>query len=111
MRLPPRHVLIGTATKSTLAILSGLAFGFLAAGVCQGGSQASASAPAPAPPREYRTMTTCHPSVRGVVDQRQVENAVSSMANEHARAGWALADTTAYEASTGLCVLLIFRRP
>ncbi|MGQ0549148.1 MAG: hypothetical protein ACT4PY_05735 [Armatimonadota bacterium] len=111
MRLPPRHVLTGTATKSTLAILSGLALGLLAAGVCPAGSQASASAPTPAPAREYRTMTTCHPPVGGVVDQRQVENAVSGMANEHARSGWVLADTTAYEASTGLCVLLIFRRP
>lgn len=110
MRFPPRHVLVGTATKSTLAILSGLALGLLAAGVCPAGSQASSPTPPPAPP-EYRAMTTCHPPVLGAMDQRHVENAVGGMATEQGRSGWTLADATAYGTPGGLCVLLIFRRP
>ena len=110
MRFPPRSVLIGTATKSTLAILSGLAFGLLAAGVCPAGSQASSPALPPAP-SQYRAMTTCHPPVLGAMDQRRVENAVGGMATEQGRSGWTLAEATAYDTPGGLCVLLIFRRP
>ncbi len=109
MRFPPRSVLVGTATKSTLAILSGLAFGLLAAGVCPAGSQASSHMPLAS--SEYRAMTTCHPRVRGAMGRRDVENAVSKMATEQGRSGWRLADATAYDTPDGLCVLLIFGRP
>lgn len=110
MRFPPRSVLVGTATKSTLAILSGLAFGLLAAGVCPAGSQASSPTLPPAP-TEYRAMTTCHAPVLGALDRRKVENAVSGMATEQGRSGWRLAEATAYDTRHGLCVLLIFGRP
>lgn len=110
MRFPPRSVLVGTATKSTLAILSGLAFGLLAAGVCPAGSQAS-SHMSPPVSSQYRAMTTCHPRIRGAMDRHGVENAVTKMAAEQGQSGWRLADATAYDTPGGLCVLLIFGRP
>lgn len=110
MRFTPRHIIIGTAT-STLAILSGLALGLLAGAVCPAGSQACAPAPMPAPLPEYRAVATCQPPPLGMVDQRQVANSVGGMANDQGRSGWTLAGATAYGTPSGLCVLLIFRRP
>ncbi len=109
MQYPPRHVLAAAATRSTLAILCGLAAGLLAAAIGPAWSQAPA--PTPASPPEYRAMTTCHLPLLGVVDQRQVENSVGGLASDQGRHGWALAEATAYGTPSGLCVLLIFRRP
>ncbi|MGH2404323.1 MAG: hypothetical protein ACRDGN_07640 [bacterium] len=111
MQDPPRHVLVAAATKSTLAILAGLAVGFLAAAIRPAWSQAPAAAPMTAAPSEYKAMTTCRLPPAGVGDQRQLENSIGRIATEQGRSGWRLADATAYETPSGLCVLLIFRRP
>lgn len=111
MQEQSRRSLISTAMKSTLAVLFGLATGLLAAAAGRPWWQAPVPAVTPAPPPEYRAMTVCHPRSVGVVDQQQVETSVGTIATDHGRNGWILAEATAYGTPSGLCVLLIFRRP
>ncbi len=64
----------------------------------------------PAPLPEYRTQVGCYLQLFGVASPAAVESGVQGMIADRAKEGWVTIAVAPYGSTSGVCVLVTFRR-